>query len=251
VMEAGTIARTHPSPEVGSLRVALWLNQPEFVLDPEVKAVLEGFGDQLRGLGAEVTSITSPVVVEMLLTAYRALLAGVLAQDLPTAQLQAMQRMRGAAKLARKLGAGPDSWAALALDYTASHLDWLAADEARARVGGQLRGVFNRFDVIVAPIGPVAAFPHDHRPFQRRTLTLSDGTKAPYLAMLRWIALATACGLPATAIPAGQTPAGLPVGVQIIGPRGGDSRTLAVAEAIEDHIGGFVAPPRADAADAA
>jgi amidase len=247
VMEAGTIARTHPSPEVGSLRVALWLNQPEFVLDPEVKAVLEDFGDQLRGLGAEVTSITSPVVVEMLLTAYRALLAGVLAQDLPTAQLQAMQRMRGAAKLARKLGAGPDSWAALALDYTASHLDWLAADEARARVGGQLRGVFNRFDVIVAPIGPVAAFPHDHRPFQRRTLTLSDGSKAPYLAMLRWIALATACGLPATAIPVGQTPrtekgGGLPVGAQLIGPRGADSRTIAIAEAIEDQLGGFVAP---------
>jgi amidase len=242
VMEAGTIARTHPTPEVGSLRVALWLNQPEFVLDPEVKAVLEGFGDQLRGFGAEVTSIASPVVVEMLLSAYRALLAGVLAQDLPTAQLQAMQRMRGAAKLARKMGAAPDSWAGLALDYTASHLDWLAADEARARVAAQLRGVFNRFDVIVAPIGPVAAFPHDHRPFQRRTLTLSDGTKVPYLAMLRWIALATACGLPATAIPVGQTPGGLPVGAQLIGPRGADSRTIAIAEAIEDLLGGFVAP---------
>ena len=187
------------------------------------------------------------MVVETLLTSYRALLAGVLAQDLSTAQLNAMQRIRPAARLALKLGAGPDSWAALALDYTASHLDWLAADEARARIAAQLRGVFNRFDVIVAPIGPVAAFPHDHRPFQRRTLTLSNGTRVPYLAMLRWIALATACGLPATAIPAGQTPrtekgGGLPVGAQLIGPRGADSRTIAIAEAIEERLGGFVAP---------
>ncbi len=244
VLEAGTLAaRTQAPPELGSLRIGLWLSQPEFALDPQVKAVLEAFADQLRREGAEVTPITSPVVVESLLDAYRTLLAALLAQDMPTAQLNAMQRIRAPAKLALKLGAGRDSWAGLALDYTASHLDWLAADEARARLAAQIRGVFSRFDVILAPVGPVAAFPHDHRPFQRRTLSLSDGSKAPYLALLGWIALATACGLPATAIPAGQTAAGLPVGAQLIGPRGADSRTLAIAEAIEDRLGGFIAPP--------
>jgi amidase len=96
----------------------------------------------------------------------------------------------------------------------------------------------------------LAAFPHDHRPFQQRTLTLSDGSKAPYLAALRWIALATACGLPATAIPAGVTPGGLPVGAQLIGPRGADWRTLAAAEAIEAALGGFVPPPEAAATGA-
>ncbi len=244
VLEAGTLAaRTQAPPELKALRVGLWLNQPEFALDPQVQAVLEALGEALRREGAEVTAISSPVEVGALMTAYRTLLAGVLAQDMPTAQLAAMQRIRGAAGLALKLGAGPDSWAALARDYTVSHLDWMAADEARARAGAQIRGVFNRFDVILAPINPVPPFPHDHRPFQRRTLTLSDGTKAPYLAMLRWIALATACGLPATAIPAGQTPSGLPVGAQLIGPRGADSRTIAIAEAIEERLGGFISPP--------
>ncbi len=176
VLEAGTLsARTQAPPELKSLRIGLWLNQPEFALDPEVHAVLEALGEALRGEGAEVTPISSPVEVGSLMAAYRTLLASLLAQDLPPAQLASMQRMRGAAKLAAKLGAGPDSWAAMTLDYTASHLDWMAADEARARAGAQLRGVFNRFDVILAPINPVAAFPHDHRPFQRRTLTLSDG----------------------------------------------------------------------------
>jgi amidase len=249
VLEGGALAaRTHAPPELASLRVGLWLNQPEFALDPEVKAVLEAFAEELRGQGANVTPITSPVEVGTLLAAYRTLLAGVLAQDMPAAQLASMQRLRGAAGLALKLGAGPDSWAAMTRDYTASHLDWMAADETRARAGAQLRGVFNRFDVILAPINPVAAFPHDHRPFQRRTLTLSDGTKVPYLAMLRWIALATACGLPATAIPVGHTPGGLPVGAQLIGPRGADSRTIAIAEAIEERLGGFAPPPSHEAA---
>jgi amidase len=60
--------------------------------------------------------------------------------------------------------------------------------------------------------------------------------------MLRWIALATVCGLPATTIPAGLSGQGLPIGVQLIGPRGGDSKTLAVAEAIEERLGGFRDP---------
>jgi amidase len=252
VLEAGTLAaRTHAPPELGSLRVGLWLNQPEFGLDPQVRTVLEGFGDELRREGADVTPITSPVEVGALMSAYRTLLAGLLAQDLPPAQLRSMQRMRGAARLALALGAGSDSWAGMSRDYTASHLDWLAADEVRARIGAQIRGVFSRFDVILAPIDPAPAFPHDHRPFAKRSITFSDGTKAPYLSLLRWIALATACGLPATAIPAGQTPrtetgGGLPVGAQLIGPRGADARTIAIAEAIEARLGGFVAPPAAE-----
>jgi len=242
VLEAGTAAKVQAPVELKGLRIGLWLEQPEFVLDPEVKAVLETFAGELAGHGAEVTPLTSPVEVAPLLKAYRTLLGSLLAQDMPAARIGQMRRGRGGAKLALALGAGPDSSAAMLLDYTASHLDWLAADEVRARAAAQARRSFVRFDVILAPVGPVAAFPHDHRPFQRRGLTLSDGAKAPYLAMLRWIALATACGLPVTTVPAGRTPGGLPVGAQLIGPRGADSRTLAVAEAIEDALGGFTAP---------
>jgi Asp-tRNA(Asn)/Glu-tRNA(Gln) amidotransferase A subunit family amidase len=34
----------------------------------------------------------------------------------------------------------------------------------------------------------------------------------------------------------------MPVGVQLIGPSGGDARTLAVAQAIDENVRGFVAP---------
>ena len=240
-LAAGSGKRSKPL-ELPELRIGLWIEEPGFVLDPEVKTAVEAFGVELAQQGAKVEPITQPVDTAALLTAYHTLLAAVLAQDMPAKQLAAMRRIRPLAKLARSWGADPTSWAGLALDYTATHLEWLAADEVRARAGAQVRRLFARFDVILAPIGPVAAFPHDHRPFQQRTLTLSDGTTAPYLSALRWIALATACGLPATAIPVGQTPGGLPVGAQLIGPRGADSRTIAAAEAIEARLGGFVAP---------
>ena len=63
------------------------------------------------------------------------------------------------------------------------------------------------------------------------------------MTMFKPLALATACGLPVTTVPGGPATSGLPVGVQIIGPHGQDARTLAVAQAVEDEIGGFVAPP--------
>jgi amidase len=49
--------------------------------------------------------------------------------------------------------------------------------------------------------------------------------------------------LPATVVPVGLTAAGLPVGIQIVGPYLEDRTTLAVARCIEELLGGFVPPP--------
>ncbi len=248
VLEGGVGSGGQAPPPLKGLKIGLWTEQPEFVLDPQVKARVEAFAGDLAREGAVVTPITSPVDCAALLASYRTLLAGVLAEDLPPATLKQMQRIRPVAKIALSMGAGANSGPALALAYTQSHLEWMAANEVRARLAVEARTLFDRFDAILAPVGPIPAFPHDHSPFEKRSITLSDGKSAPYLALLRWIALATACGLPATAIPVGRIPddtavGRLPVGAQLIGPRGGDYRVLAIAEAIEAALGGFAAPP--------
>lgn len=58
-----------------------------------------------------------------------------------------------------------------------------------------------------------------------------------------WPAAATLPGLPATAIPIDRSEAGLPIGVQVIGPYLEDRTTIAFAELIEREFGGFVPPP--------
>jgi amidase len=58
-----------------------------------------------------------------------------------------------------------------------------------------------------------------------------------------WPAAATLPGLPATAIPIDGSEAGLPIGVQVIGPYLEDRTTIAFAELIEREFGGFVPPP--------
>jgi amidase len=51
--------------------------------------------------------------------------------------------------------------------------------------------------------------------------------------------------LPATVVPVGRTAAGLPVGLQIVGPYLEDRTTLAVARLVEKLLGGFTPPPGA------
>lgn len=187
--------------------------------------------------------IRAPVDVAALLDAYVLLLSATVSEDLPDAAIRRMELMRPGAKLARASGAGPFSRAAAVLGYTARHREWMAADAVRARLRQEVGALFGRIDVLMAPIAPVPAFPHDHRPFDARRLKTSDGREHPYTAMLGWIALATACHLPATAVPAGLTPQGLPVGVQLIGPYGADSKTLGIAQALEEQVRGFEPPP--------
>ena len=242
VLEDGPMATKAPPAELGGLRVGLWIEEPGFPLDPEARTAIEAFAHKLIACGCAVESLR-PVDGSALLEAYRSLLAPLIAEDMPPTTRRQLELMRGPAKLARRFGEPARAWANQILDYTASHGEWLAANEARARFAHHLRGVFERHDVLIAPVAPVPAFAHDHTPFTRRRLHLSDGRAIPYGSMLAWISMATACGLPATAYPAGHSASGLPVGVQIIGPRGGDSRVLSVAQAIEEALGGFIPPP--------
>jgi amidase len=223
-------------PSLKGLRVGLWLDEPRYPLDPLARAVIAAYAGQLAAAGVAVEPLASPVDARRLEHSYRTLLGAVIATDMtPEARAQ-MEEMRPMA-----LAAGPDSPMATILAYTATHAEWLEADEVRWQLRHHALAAFEHFDLVLAPVTPVAAFPHDHQPFQERELKLSTGEMIPYTSMLNWIGLATACGLPATCVPAGLTAGGLPVGVQLIGPPGADARMLAVAEAFE-AVRGFVRP---------
>jgi Asp-tRNA(Asn)/Glu-tRNA(Gln) amidotransferase A subunit family amidase len=64
--------------------------------------------------------------------------------------------------------------------------------------------------------------------------TKIDGT--PTRSYFHWLALAygvTLAGHPALSLPLGKDEAGMPFGLQIVGPRGGDAIVLSVAAALE------------------
>jgi amidase len=124
-----------------------------------------------------------------------------------------------------------------------SHREWLSVNAMRQRLRMQWRAFFDEWDVVIYPAAAVPAFPHDHsEPLEARSLEV-DGKPFPYLdACFIWADPASTCGLPATAAPIGQSPAGLPIGVQIIGPYLEDRTPIAFAGHLEREFGGFVPP---------
>ena len=102
--------------------------------------------------------------------------------------------------------ADPATWARASLDRA-----WIAQDYAAA---------FERVDVLVVPATPEPAprIDEDELPHVLRVV--------PYTAAVNMV------GLPAVSIPMGMH-AGMPLGVQIIGPRGSDPLVLRIARALE------------------
>ena len=90
--------------------------------------------------------------------------------------------------------------------------------------------LFETTDVLLAPViasGPLPAESWSQRPWRANVtaaLSCSGGFTAPW----------NLAGFPAMSVPAGRHPAtGLPIGVQLIGPPGSETRLLAVAAALE------------------
>jgi amidase len=123
-----------------------------------------------------------------------------------------------------------------------SHREWIACDVRRAGLRGRWRALFREFDAVICPVMPTPAFPHDHSPDQEARRVAIDGKEYCYVDQLAWPGVATCPGLPATAIPLGLSPEGLPIGAQIIGPWLEDRTPLKLAELIEQTYGGFTPP---------
>ena len=112
----------------------------------------------------------------------------------------------------------------------ASAADYLDALERKQDYGRRWAEFFEDHDVLLTPSMPLAAFGTDVQ-----SPASIDGVPVdPFFD--DWCALALPAnlsGCPATAVPTGVDPDGLPLGLQVMGPRCADARVLAVAAAYE------------------
>ena len=123
------------------------------------------------------------------------------------------------------------------------HRDWLLLCERRDNNRKKWARFFERYDVLLAPVAHVAAFPHTQEGhLYNRTLTV-DGVERPYVDVIKWTSQFGYVGLPASVVPVGISPRGVPVGVQVVGPHLGDRTTLALARYLEQLLGGYQVPP--------
>jgi amidase len=126
-------------------------------------------------------------------------------------------------------------------EFGRSH-EFVEQEQRRLRARAAWSSYFDETDVFLCPANFSPAFPHDTRPFEQRTISTPEGER-PYSNQPFWIAHASLPGLPAVVAPVGTTPAGLPVGVQVIGPLYEDETAVTFAELLADVVGGFERPP--------
>jgi len=97
------------------------------------------------------------------------------------------------------------------------------AQKVRTLIIKDFEKAFEQVDVIITPTSPFPAFEIGEK---------ANDVLAMYLADV-FVAPASVAGIPAISIPAGKTRAGLPVGLQIIGPRLAESAVLNLALTIQ------------------
>ena len=201
-----------PAPRMnslGDLRVALWPDDPRMPVDREVADRVAEVGRILQRHGARVSDSARPDfnVAEAYET-YQSLLLSIVG--------------------------GPDD--------DIPHRTWMRLDNTRTRYRFACQAFFQDWDVLVCPIMPTTAFPHDHRPYDKRSVQV-NGEAYPYFNQLFWAGLAILCYLPSTVFPAGLSQAGLPIGLQVMGGEFHDRTAIEFARLMARELGGFTPPP--------
>ena len=123
------------------------------------------------------------------------------------------------------------------------HRDWLLTVERREANRAKWAHFFEHYDVLLAPVAMVAAFPHVHEGHLYSRRLDVDGVERSYHELIMWTSQFGYVGLPSTVVPVGLSPRGVPVGIQVVGPHFGDRTTLAFARHIERVLGGYQVPP--------
>ena len=219
-------------------RVGLIVDDEVSEVDDSVQQVLSALAEQLAAAGVTVDAGARPALdMAQVQRTYSILLQAAVSHRQTDAELA--QNLATVEKMAAEGLPVPDGL----VGRTIGHRDWLELHEAREQMRWRWHEFFRDFDLLLAPVRPLAAHRHmlDTAPQDRRYLV--NGHDRSHAEQVFWGGYSGMAYLPATAAPAGFTPAGLPVGVQIIGPFGGDLTCLRFAQLLERELGGFVAPP--------
>ena len=217
-------------------RIAVWSDDDASPVDRATSDMMEMVAARLEKAGATIDRYARPFShLTEVADAYFQLLMPILLGSYEPHELEVMSARSPNAKFVKLICAGRQQTSA----------SMAQAKEVQARAISSWRAFFERFDALICPVAPQAAFPHNlSLPSVERELVV-EGRHYPYWDHVIWSgALANFAYLPATARPITFTSAGLPMGIQIVGPYLEDRTPIHAAELMDDLFGGFVRPPR-------
>lgn len=224
---------------LSSYRVAVITSDDQFPTDRDTQHVASSVADALKHDGAQVDlDPPLPMSSREYYELYVALLRGATSGRRSLAEIA-----RFAAQAAATDPADHRYEAIMLRGLAQNHRQWIGHDDARQQLRVGWEAFFDRYDAVIAPIATTPAFTHEFNVPRHLHMLDIDGTPRPIADNYYWIGIAGTAYLPATAIPAGLSARGLPIGMQIIGREFADLTCIALARHLEQSYRGFVAPP--------
>jgi amidase len=230
-----------PAPRQARLRdyrIAVCTDDPFCPVDTEIADLIRTAAAALAKAGAKVADAKPDLDFAHCFRHFYQMLAATMASDFSEPLMRKLE--------ARAAAAAPDSTdyrVLYARGATMRHTTYAHAASERQKQRAVWRDFFRDWDVFLCPVVMTAAFLHDQSPdMLSRRLTV-NGVAREYGDAMAWAGLIGNVRLPSTVVPVGRTKAGLPVGMQIVGPYLEDRTPIDVATRLADLVGGFAAPP--------
>jgi amidase len=226
-----------PEPRRDSLadyRVAVWLDDPYCPVDGAVADVLTGVVEALRMERIKVDEVPAPVALRESARLFQRLVQPIAGAGLDQAEYDEL-----ASVAASDLDTPRARWAR---DVTQPVRHWARAHERRLALVDEWARCFRTYDVVLCPVTPTTAIPHDPTPDTDARRITVNGAPVPYWHQVRWTQAISTVYLPVAAVPVGLSAAGLPVGVQVVGPYLEDRTVVDFACRLAEVIGGYQVP---------
>lgn len=188
-------------------------------VNPEIRSAIDAAAKKFQTLGAKMEEVRLPHLADSVDRA----------TNLVVAEASYYHESQGYYP-SRSEDYGDDVRGHLEWGHNVRAVDYLGGLEGRRKVEEDFEAALKKVDAILAPVSPIPA----PRIGESQVRIAGERETTVRAELLRMTRPSNLTGLPAISIPCGFTSDGLPIGLQIIGPRWGEARLLAIALAYEE-----------------
>ena len=205
-------------------------------LSPDLQVSMDAQIDNCRKLGAEIVEVSLPKALEYGMACYYILAPAEASSNLARYdgvryghRSSDIKSLDDVYSKTRDEGFMPENKRRILIGnfvLSSGFFDayYLKAQKARTLLINAYNDAFKKFDALLCPVAPNPAFKLGENTSDPLKMYLEDVMTVP----------PSMAGLPAISVPAGKSAEGLPIGIQLVGPRQSDQMLLHIANELED-----------------